>query len=124
VYSDDTHITAAYAQYLSNVLAESLLPSVLLPNDGATVSGTVVLDARASDSTNLKHLVFQVSGPSLHNAIIGTATLKPYGWVASWDSTKVANGFYVLQSVVVRFDGTRIYSPPIRIQVENKTGAS
>jgi peptidoglycan/LPS O-acetylase OafA/YrhL len=124
VYSDDTHITAAYAQYLSNVLAESLLPSVLLPNDGATVSGTVVLDARVSDSTNLKHLVFQVSGPSLHNAIIGTATQKPYGWVAFWDSTKVANGFYVLQSVVVRFDGTRIYSPPIRIQVENKTGAS
>jgi hypothetical protein len=129
VYSDDTHITAAYAQYLSNVLAESLhsgviLPTVLLPNDGATVSGNVALDAVVSDSTELKRVVFQATGPSLHNEIIGTATLKIYGWVASWDSNKVANGYYLVRSVVVRSDGTRNFSSPIKIRVENKPGGS
>jgi peptidoglycan/LPS O-acetylase OafA/YrhL len=129
VYSDGTHITAAYAQYLTKVLAESLhqsviVPSVVLPNDGATVSGNVLLDTVVSDSSNLKHVVFQATGPSLHNEIIGIATPKVYGWVVSWDSTKVANGYYLVRSVVVRSDGTRIFSSPILIRVKNKPGAS
>ena len=100
------------------------LTVVIFPTDGATVSGNAVLDALVSDSTKVKRVVFQATGSSLHNAIIGTATPKLYGWVAVWDSTKVANGYYQLQSVLVRSDGTRIFSPPIRIHVENKPRAS
>jgi len=69
-------------------------------------------------------VVFQATGPSLHNEIIGIATPKVYGWVVSWDSTKVANGYYLVRSVVVRSDGTRIFSSPILIRVKNKPGAS
>jgi hypothetical protein len=69
-------------------------------------------------------LVFQATGSSLHNAIIGTATRKAYGWVAVWDSTKVANGYYMVRSVVVSPDGTKAFGSPTRLRVENKPGAS
>lgn len=106
-------------------LAKNLVPSVVLPNDGATVSGNVLLDTVVSDSSSkVKRMVFQATGSTLHNEIIGTATPKVYGWVASWDSTTVANGYYVVRSVVVRSDGTRVSSPPIKVRVENKPGAS
>jgi hypothetical protein len=69
-------------------------------------------------------VVFQATGSSLHNAIIGTATPNLYGWVTVWDSTKVANGDYHIQAILVSSDGTRIFSPPVGIHVENKPGAS
>jgi hypothetical protein len=65
---------------------------------------------------------FQATGSSLHNAIIGTATTKKFGWVAVWDSTKVANGSYMVRTVAVGPDGTKAFSSPIRIRVENKPG--
>jgi hypothetical protein len=105
-------------------LARNPTTSVIIPFDGATVSGKTVLDALVSDSTKVKRLVFLATGSSLHNEIIGTATAKLYGWVAVWDSTKVANGFYHIQCVLVRSDGTRIFSPPVGIHIENKPGSS
>ena len=69
-------------------------------------------------------MVFQATGSSLHNTLIGTATPKLYGWVTVWDSTKVANGLYHIQAVLVRSDGTRIFSPPVGIHIENKPEAS
>jgi hypothetical protein len=92
--------------------------------DGATASGKIPLYALVSDSTTVKRLVFQATGSSLHNAIIGTATPIGFGWVTVWDSTKVANGYYMVRSVVVRPDGTSAFSSPIRIRVENKPGGS
>jgi hypothetical protein len=105
-------------------LFPSLLTGVIVPADGSTVSGNTALDAVVSDSTNVKRVEFQASGHSLHDAIIGIATPKPYGWVALWDTTKVANGVYLVRSVVVRSGATRIFSSPNGIRVDNKARAS
>jgi Protein of unknown function (DUF2723) len=105
-------------------LARSAATSVIAPPDGAIVSGNITLDAVLMDPTKLKHLVFQATGSSLHNAIIGTASATLGGWVAFWDSTKVANGFYHIRSVVVRPNGTRDFSSPILIHIENNPGGS
>jgi hypothetical protein len=104
-------------------LFPSLLTSVIVPASDATVSGNTTLDAVVSDS-NVKRVEFQATGPSLHRAIIGNAAPTPYGWVLLWDTTKVANGVYLVRSVVVRSDTTRIFSAPIGIRVENKSRAS
>jgi uncharacterized membrane protein len=105
-------------------LARRATVVVIFPTDGGVVSHDTVLDALGGDSTKVKRVVFQATGSSLHNAIIGTATPNLYGWVTVWDSTKVANGDYHIQAILVSSDGTRIFSPPVGIHVENKPGAS
>jgi Bacterial Ig domain len=99
--------------------AKSPQTGVIAPSDGSTVSGSVPLYALVSGSIKVKRVVFQATGPSLRNAIIGTATPKEYGWAAVWNSTKVANGSYMVRNVVVRPDGTMAFSSPIRLRVEN-----
>ena len=73
--------------------------SVLIPSNGASVSGTqVTLDASATDKVGVAKVEFHLTGGSLNNALIGTATLTYFGWVASWNSTTVPDGTYTLQS--------------------------
>ena len=103
-------------------LLPSLLTTVIVPTNGATVSGNTALDAVVSVSTNVKRVVFQATGRSLHNAIIATGSPTPYGWAVFWDSTRVPNGVYLLRSVLERAGATRIFSSPIAIRVENKSG--
>ncbi len=71
-------------------------PTVILPANNATVSGTsVVLDAAEPSGTT--QVQFELLGGSLSNfTLIATATPTIYGWVAQWDSTTVANGSYYL----------------------------
>ena len=72
--------------------------AVLVPTNNATVSGTqVILDASASPGVT--QVQFELTGASLTDSVIATATPTAYGWIASWNSTTVANGTYSLQSV-------------------------
>ena len=105
-------------------LAENPLTSVLPPNNGATASGNIVLYAGVRSTTNLKRVVFEATGSSLHDAIIGTATPTLYGRIAIWNSTKVANGYYHIRTVEVRSDATRVAGPTITVRVENMSKAS
>ena len=73
-------------------------PTMLVPSNGATVSGTeVVLDAGASAAW--ANVQFELTGGSLTDSFVATATPTYYGWIAEWNSTGVANGTYTLQSV-------------------------
>ena len=46
----------------------------------------------------VNQLQFSLTGGSLNDAPIATATLTAYGWTASWNSTTVPNGTYTLES--------------------------
>jgi hypothetical protein len=101
------------------VTVNNLPPSttVLVPSDGATQSGTAaVLDASAPGATGVS---FELSGGTLTNEVIATATLTLYGWIGEWNTTNVANGTYTLQSVATELGGTTVTSPPITITVSN-----
>ena len=92
--------------------------TVLIPTTSATVSGaSVVLDASASAGTTL--VVYQLSGGTLTNQVIATATPTIYGWIATWNSTSVPNGTYQLQSAAAYSGGGSGTSPPIIITVAN-----
>ena len=70
--------------------------SVLVPANGATLSGTTTLDASASNATSVE---FWIAGGSYgYGKMIGTATPTYYGWVYSWNTTTVPNGSYALLS--------------------------
>ena len=91
--------------------------NVVLPSNAATLSGTATLDATASPGvTNVQ---YQVTGGSLSNAVVATATPTIYGWLASWNTNTVHNGTYTLNSVASYAGGVSGASPPITVSVTN-----
>ena len=71
--------------------------TVVLPANGATLSGTQSLDATAL--SGVTKVQYELSGNGLTDQIIGTGTATIYGWFAAWNTTTVPNGTYSLQSV-------------------------
>jgi photosystem II stability/assembly factor-like uncharacterized protein len=105
------------------VLSESTTPpttSMLIPANGATVSGaSVLLDAGASSPTGIGSVVFEVSGGALRHQVVGTGTSSVYGWYASWNTTGVPNGTYSLRSVATDAQGFSAEGVPITVTVKN-----
>jgi hypothetical protein len=91
--------------------------NVVLPSNAATLSGTQYLDAAASPGVT--QVQYELTGGSLNDKVIATATPTIYGWLAGWDSTTVANGTYTLQSVASYGGGVSAASTPITISVTN-----
>jgi hypothetical protein len=90
---------------------------VVLPSNGATVSGNQYLDALAS--SGVTKVQYEVTGGSLSGTVIATATPTIYGWLASWNTTSVPNGTYALQSVASYAGGVSAASAPVSISVTN-----
>ena len=93
--------------------------SVVIPVTGATLSGiSQVLDAAASPGVT--QVEYEITGETLNNAVVATATPTIYGWIALWNTTGVANGTYALQSVASS-SGVSGTSSPVTITVNNPT---
>ncbi len=93
---------------------------VLIPADGAVLASAPYLDALAGDGPGVTHVVFEVSGGTLSNHVIATATPTYYGWLAQWNTTTVPNGTYTLQSVATDADNNTDSSTPITVTVNNQ----
>jgi hypothetical protein len=92
--------------------------AVLAPSDGSTIKGnSVVLDAGAT--SGVSHVTFELTGGSLTNAVIATATPTVYGWLAQWNSQSVPDGTYTLQSVASYAGGVSGASPGITVTLAN-----
>jgi hypothetical protein len=91
---------------------------VLVPTNGATLSGTkVLLDASATNATSLEFRLFGGSY-GLNARVICTATPTYYGWLCNWNTTRVSNGSYFLASEA--FDaGGSAFSSGFSITVKN-----
>ena len=94
--------------------------TLLLPSGGAQVIGMQILDATASDfASPIYPVQYVLTGGSLNDAVIATATATPYGWVANWQSGNEPNGTYTLQSLVTDAAGNVAYSPGVTITIDN-----
>ena len=93
---------------------------VLVPSDGAVLTGAPYLDAEASDGPGVTKVVFEVSGGALNDQVIATGTSTYYGWLAQWNTTDVPNGTYTLQSVATDADNNTDSSTPITVTVKNQ----
>jgi hypothetical protein len=99
--------------------AQTPSATVVIPASGAAVSGTSqVLDAAAS--SGVTQVKYEITGGTLSDWVIATATPTIYGWIALWNTTGVANGTYALQSVASS-NGVSGSSPPDTIIVNNPT---
>src|SRR6185312_13066708 len=63
--------------------------SIASPAAGATVSGTISIQANASDNVGVTRVDFLVDG-----AVLSSDTTSPYS--ASWNTTGAANGTHAL----------------------------
>ena len=117
--------TAAAAEYRK----EGLFPwfftihaGVIIPTKGATLSGVALLDAVTAGDVSATQVTFSVAGGSHSEVLLGRAIRTAYGWVLRWNTTGVPNGTYVLRSKAYTSNGTHIYSPGIKIKVQNTVG--
>ena len=96
--------------------------SVLIPANGATLSGSTNLDASASDATIV---VFRLFGGTYGYAapVVCTATATAYGWLCAWSTTTVPNGSYTLVSEAFNPAGST-FSTGVSITVSNPSGSA
>ena len=113
----------AYSQAISvRITNTPPTTSVLIPSSGTTLNGTAaVLDASASayNGVGITSVQFVLTGGTFNQTVIGTAALTLYGYIAFWDTTKVPNGTYTLQSLATDGATNTTYSPGITIAVSN-----
>ena len=94
--------------------------SVLIPSNGAALSGTrAILDASASASAGVATVQFVLTGGSYNQTVIGTAVPTLYGYILVWNTTGVPGGTYTLQSLVTDDDSNTAYSAAITVTVDN-----
>jgi Big-like domain-containing protein len=119
--AQDTSGSVAYSNDLTvNVDNTPPTTAVIVPSNGATVSGrSTPLDATASDTVGVTKVEYHLTGGSLTNAVIATATPTNYGWLANWNTTSVPNGTYTLQSVAAYAGGVGGTSPGITVTIAN-----
>jgi hypothetical protein len=102
-----------------NVTVQNPLPTtkVLIPSDGAVVSGSTYLDASASNATNVAFLLFGgIYGDAVQ--LLCTATPTLYGWLCAWNTATVPNGTYGMLSGAVNAAG-EAFSSAVTITVTN-----
>ena len=94
------------------------MTAVLIPSDGATVSGdSELLDASGSIATNVEFRLFGgIYGYSAPAVCKTTPTL--YGWLCDWNTTTVPDGSYVLVSEAFNSRGST-FSSGVSITVKN-----
>ena len=93
---------------------EDLPPTVtiLTPEDGEMVSGTVAVDVSAADDIGVSAVELYLDGDA-----IATDTTAPFSF--SWNSTLDSDGAHVLEAVAYDTAGNTGTSPALEVQVDN-----
>ncbi|WP_224365339.1 Ig-like domain-containing protein [Hyalangium versicolor] len=111
----------ASASNVAHVIVDNDLfpPQVTLtaPTSGDFVSGTVSLEASASDDRGMPSVDFYVDG-----AFVGTDTTAPYAF--SWDSASVFNGSHTLAALAFDSGGNQTWSAPLTVVTNTPGNAS
>ena len=93
-------------------------PTVVVPANDSTVSGTQVLDCLVPSGTEAP-VAFDYTGPGIPPQQLGVGTPTYYGWIYEWNTTGGANGQYSLNCDAPYPFGGAENSPAISITVSN-----
>jgi hypothetical protein len=107
--------SAGVSVTVNNVPIDTTPPSASIsaPAAGATVSGTVAMEATASDNVGVAEVAFFVNATR-----VGTDTTPPYEW--PWDSTSVADGPATLAVHARDAAGHETVSAAVAVVVANR----
>jgi hypothetical protein len=127
--SNGAHVLRATAYDLGGNASPPSTVNVLVDNDfvspqtaltspasGAALSGTVTLEASASDDRGIAEVSFFVD-----YSLIGTDTTPPYS--ISWDSAGVSNGSHKLSTLARDVGGNSTSSAAVTVEVNNPGNA-
>jgi Big-like domain-containing protein/purple acid phosphatase-like protein len=87
--------------------------AITAPKSGASLSGTVLLSARAAAAAGLAGVQFQLDGADLG----GRLSVAPYTF--SWDTTQAANSGHRLTAVAWDIAGSSAVSAAVPVSVDN-----
>ena len=94
---------------------------IVRPTSGKSLRGKVWLVATATAAPyGIARVEFLLSGGTLHDVRIATATLVDFGWLAGWNTATVPKGSYELQSIAYESTGKSAESPVVEVQVGNR----
>lgn len=96
--------------------ADTIAPttSITSPSSGATVSGNVTVSASATDNVGVTQVQFLVDG-----SVAATTASLPYTF--AWNTTAVANGTHMLQTMAYDAAGSIGLSAIVTLTVSNST---
>lgn len=99
--------------------ADKTPPQVVVtaPGDSSTVSGTVQIDATASDDVGVVRVEFYLDGTPL-----GVGTTAPFA--LDWSTTSATEGSHVLTAKAYDAAGNVSSSSPVRVTVANGNGGT
>jgi Bacterial Ig domain/K319L-like, PKD domain len=103
----------------NGVIVDNTAPSVTAtaPAEGATVSGTIAVQANASDASGITSVAFSVDGTP-----IGTDTNGADGWSVSWDTRAVADGPHTMTALAT--DGVGLTASDSNAVTVDNVGAN
>ena len=78
----------------------------------------------ASSSAGIATVTFEITGGTLSNEVISTATPTLYGWIGVWKTGSFPNGTYAVQSVATDVNGQSATSAAITVTVSNPMPAA
>jgi len=118
VATDDAGLTTTSAP-VTVTIANPPSTSVLLPTAKATVEGGTWLDASASSANGIASVQFEISGGSITDQVVGTATPTIVGYLYGLNTTVFPNGIYTMQSVATDDLGVSTTSTPVSFTIAN-----
>lgn len=98
--------------------------TIVFSKKGAVLAGTRPLVAVRRSNLGGFGVQFRATGPSLKNAVIGTAVFKAGLWGLHWNTTTIPNGTYVVHSVATDAAGQRSVSRGVTATVANDRRAA
>ena len=113
------------ADHTISVTVDNTAPSVNITSPtGGTVSGTITVEASASDATSgVAQVEFFVSDGATTSSL-GVDTNGADGWSVSWNTATVANGGYTLTATATDNAGNSATSAGVSVTVSNTVAAT
>ncbi len=120
VATDNLGQSTTSAPITVTVANQPLATAVLVPSNGATLSGSsAVLDASASGTSDVTGVQFVINGVSSSYEAMGPAVATIYGWLALWSLSGVPAGSYTIESIATQSGGGTATSAPVTVTVAN-----
>lgn len=91
--------------------------SITSPSNDTTVSGSVTIDANATDDIAVAGVTFYYDGTQIGSEVTATTSADTYS--ATWDTTGIADAVYTLTAVVRDTSGNYATSSGVVATVEN-----
>ena len=110
--SSNTIITATFA-----IISDSTLPtiSIATPATGATVSGSILISAAASDNVGIAGVQFKLDGSNLGAELINS----PYS--GNWNTALASNGRHILSATARDAAGNITTSSSVIVTITNSS---